>query len=61
MGLIRFQIDADSGQLKSVERELAWELEEGGTYLIAGSSTEDFLPAERLEPVRVESTAGRVR
>ena len=53
MGFIRLQCDADNRQLNLMSPELARELGDGGAYLIAGSSTEDFLPTGRLERLRV--------
>ncbi|HYR87522.1 MAG TPA: hypothetical protein VE422_25800 [Terriglobia bacterium] len=58
MGFARWQDDAGKRQFNLMSLELALKVGEGGTYWIAGCSTEDFLPTEQLEGLGGESTAG---
>jgi hypothetical protein len=49
MRFVRVQYDADSQQFKRADRELASQMEDGGTYLIADLSPSDLLPLDDLE------------
>jgi hypothetical protein len=59
MRFVKVQYDAYSQQFNLMERELTRDLEDGGTYLIADSSTEDFLPVDRSKRLMVDSETGK--
>jgi hypothetical protein len=58
MRFVRLQQHGDNRQISLLSRGLARQLEDGGTYLIADSSVDDFLPAEQLNN-SVESMLNR--
>ena len=49
MRCVRVQYDAYNRHFNLIDRELAADLEDGNTYLLADLSTQDFLPANELE------------
>jgi hypothetical protein len=53
-GLMRYvkgQYDAQNRKFKMTDTELATELEDGGLYLVADFSEDDFLPPSALSPI----------
>jgi hypothetical protein len=51
MRFVRVQYDAYDRQFKMADRLLAWQMEDGFTYLIADLSPSDFLPNQDFELV----------
>jgi hypothetical protein len=49
MRFVRVHYDAYNRQFNLADHEMARELEDGATYLIADSTPEDFIPPEELE------------
>jgi hypothetical protein len=51
MRFVRVQYDAYDRQFKMADRLLAWQMEDGFTYLIADLSPSDFVPTQDFELV----------
>ena len=51
MRFVRVQYDAYDRQFKMADRLLAWQMEDGFTYLIADLSPSDFVPNQDVELV----------
>jgi hypothetical protein len=51
MRFVRVQYDAYDRQFKIADRLLAWQMEDGFTYLIADLSPSDFVPTPDFELV----------
>ena len=49
MRFVRVQFDACDRQFKMADRLLAWQMEDGFTYLIADLSPSDFVPTQDFE------------
>ena len=49
MRCVKVQYDGYNRQFTLIDRELARELEDGGTYLIADFSAQDFLPVNDMD------------
>ena len=49
MRFVRVQFDAYDRQFKMADRLLAWQMEDGFTYLIADLSPSDFVPNQDFE------------
>ena len=49
MRFVRVQYDAHDRQFKMADRLLAWQMEDGFTYLIADLSPSDFVPTQDFE------------
>ena len=49
MRFVRVQYDANDRQFKMADRLLAWQMEDGFTYLIADLSPSDFVPTQDFE------------
>ena len=51
MRYVKVQYDAQNRKFKMTDTELATELEDGGLYLVADFSEDDFLPPSTLSPI----------
>lgn len=49
MRYVRVQYDAYNRQFTLMDRDLSSQMEDGGTYLIADFSSNDFLPVDELD------------
>jgi hypothetical protein len=56
MRFVRVQYDACDRQFKMADRLLAWQMEDGFTYLIADLSPSDFVPTQDFERVGASAT-----
>jgi hypothetical protein len=56
MRFVRVQYDACDRQFKMADRLLAWQMEDGFTYLIADLSPSDFVPSQDFELVGASAT-----
>jgi hypothetical protein len=54
MRFVRVQYDACNRQFKLMNDELSSQMEDGGIYLMAGPSADDFAPAAEPQDARAE-------
>jgi|RhiMetdeSRZDD1v2_1073273.scaffolds.fasta_scaffold550375_2 hypothetical protein len=59
MQFLNIQYDAFNRQFSLMERELMRDPENGGTYMIAEASIEDFLPVDRSKRIDTGSLTGK--
>ena len=56
MRYVKVQYDAYNRKFKVADDELATELDDGGLYLVADFSEDDFLPPSALGPIEGDHT-----
>ena len=59
MQFLNVQYDAHDRQFSLMQRELMRDPENGGTYMIADASIEDFLPVDRSKRIDIDSLTGK--